>query len=138
MAHENLELVRAAFDAYLRGDEPAMLELTAPDVVVTQFPDQLDVRDYHGREGVRQVMSEWIGTWDEWTIEMLRAREVGGRVLVTALQRGRGKVSGVPIEGEVTFVFTLSHGAIARWQMFRSESEALEAVERAEEGDDRA
>jgi hypothetical protein len=39
-----------------------MLEQAAPDIVVTQFPDQLDVRDYHGREGLAEVMTDWIGT----------------------------------------------------------------------------
>ena len=79
--------VQAAFDAYLRGGEPAMLEFAAPDIIVTQFPDQLDVRDYHGHKGLTQVMTEWIGTWDDWTIEILRVRDVGGLVFLTALQR---------------------------------------------------
>jgi hypothetical protein len=73
-------------------------------------------------------MTDWIGTWDDYSIEMVRAREVGGLVFVTARQRGRGKGSGVPFESEVTFVFTVRHGAIARWQMFRSEQEAFDAV----------
>jgi ketosteroid isomerase-like protein len=128
-SQESLERVQAAFDAYFRGDEPAMLELVASDVVVTQFPDQADVRDYHGHVGLAQVMTEWIGTWDDWSIEILGAKEVGDLVLATARQRGRGKGSGAPMEAEVTFVFTVRQGKIARWQMFRSEREALEAVE---------
>jgi ketosteroid isomerase-like protein len=96
--------------------------------VVTQFPDQLDVHDFHGHKGVRRVMAEWIGSWDDWTIELLRAREVGGHVLATAYQRGRGKSSGAPIEAEVIFVFTVRDGVIVRWQMFHSEHEALKAV----------
>ena len=64
MAQSNVELVKAAFEAFYRGDESAMLALTAPDVVVTQFPDQLDVRDYHGHVGIQQVMRDWIGTWE--------------------------------------------------------------------------
>ena len=128
MSQADVAVVRAAFDAYLRGDEPAMLELVAPDVVVTQFPDQIDVRDYHGHEGLRQVMADWIGTWADWSIELLDAREADGLVVATAFQRGRGKGSGVPMQSEVTFLFTLRAGTIARWQMFRSEQEALKAV----------
>jgi ketosteroid isomerase-like protein len=128
VSQADVEVVRAAFDAYLRGDEPAMLELVAPDVVVTQFPDQIDVRDYHGHEGLRQVMADWIGTWADWSIELLDAREADGLVLATAVQRGRGKGSGVPIQSEVAFLFTLRAGTIARWQMFRSEREALKTV----------
>lgn len=130
MPQENVELVRATFDAYFRGDAAAMFDRVAPDIVVTQFPDQPDVQDYRGHEGLMRVMSEWIGTWDDWSIEILRAREIGGLglVLVAARQQGRGKGSGVPIEGEVSFLFTVRAGRIARWQMFHSEQQALEAA----------
>src|SRR4051812_36225760 len=121
MSQTNVERVQAVIDAYFRGDEPAMLELVATDIVVTQFPEQADVRDYHGHEGLRQVMTEWIGSWDDWTIEILGAAEHGDLVLVNARQQGRGKGSGAPIDAEVTFVFTLRQGRIARWQMFQSE-----------------
>src|SRR6476619_7662501 len=132
MPQQDVQQVRAVFDAYFRGDEAAMLELVAPDVIVTQFPDQADVRDYHGHEGLAQVMAEWIGTWDDWSIELLAAREVGDLVFATARQRGGGKGSGAPIDAEVTFVFTVRHAKFARWQMFRSEQEALDAVGPAE------
>jgi ketosteroid isomerase-like protein len=125
-----MDTVQVAVDAFLRGDEPAMLEVVAPDVIVTQSPDQPDIQDYHGYEGLRQVMAEWIGSWDDWSIEILSAREVGQLVLATALQKGRGKVSGVPFETEVAFVFTVSEGMITRWQMFLSEQQAVEAIER--------
>jgi ketosteroid isomerase-like protein len=128
VSSSNVELVRAAFDAYLRGDEDAMLRPISPEIIVTQFPDQLDTRDYQGHEGFRQVMAEWIGTWDDWTIELVQAREIDGHVIATALQRGRGKASGVPIESEVTFVLTVRDAAIVRWQMFRTEQEGLDAV----------
>ena len=128
MSQADVAVVRAAFDAYLRGDEPAMLQLVATDVVITQFPDQIDVRDYHGHEGLRQVMADWIGTWADWSIELLDVREADGLVLAMAFQRGRGKGSGAPMQGEVAFLFTLRAGTIARWQMFRSEREALKAV----------
>ena len=128
MSGENVEVVQAAFDAYLRGDEPTMFRLVARDVVVTQFPDQVDVRDYHGHEGVAAVMADWIGTWEDWSIELLRARDLGEIVLVAARQRGRGRASGVPMEEEVAFAFSVRDGQIARWQMFRSEQQALEAM----------
>ncbi len=133
MSQVNIDLVHAVFDAYKRGDEPGMLALVAPDVVVTQFPDQLDLRDYHGHEGLKDVMASWIGTWEDWSIEPLRMWDSGDFVFVTALQRGRGRGSGVPMEAEVTFVFTIQGGAIVRWQMFQSEREAHEAAGVGEE-----
>jgi ketosteroid isomerase-like protein len=128
----NLELVQAVFDAYFRGDEPALLALAAADIVITQFPEQVDAGEYHGHEGFRQVMADWTGSWDDWSIEILSAREVGDLVLATARQRGRGIGSGAPMEAEAIFVFTVCDGLIARWQMFSSEEQALKAVGLAE------
>jgi ketosteroid isomerase-like protein len=128
VSQENVEIVREAFDAYQRGDEAKMFALADPDVVVTQFPDQLDARDYHGHDGLREVMAEWIGTWDDWTIELVSASEADGHVLAAARQRGRGKGSGAPMESEVTFVFTVDKGVIVRWRMFHTEQEALGAI----------
>ena len=49
-------------------------------------------------------------------------------MFVRACQRGRGKGSGVPLENDITFVFTLRDGAIVRWQMFHTDDEAREAL----------
>jgi ketosteroid isomerase-like protein len=125
---ENLQLLQAVFDAYFRGDEPALLALAAPNIVITQLPDQIDAGEYHGHEGFRQVMADWIGSWEDWSVEILGVREVGDLVLATALQRGRGKGSGALVESEATFVFTVRDGLIARWQMFSSEEQALAAL----------
>jgi ketosteroid isomerase-like protein len=105
-----------------------MFELIDPEIVSTQFPEQVDVSDYHGHEGVRQVMADWIGTWDDYEIELLELREVGESVVAALHQRGRGKGSGVAMEGDVWFVWRMRGGRMVRWQMFSSESEALEAA----------
>jgi ketosteroid isomerase-like protein len=128
MGQENVELVRSLFDAYLRGEEGAALELISPGIAVTQFPDQLDGRTFHGHDGVREAMDSWINAWDEWSIELLSAREIGADVLAIALQRVRGKTSGALITSEAAFVFTIREALIVRWQMFGTEAEALKAV----------
>jgi ketosteroid isomerase-like protein len=128
MAQTNLALVQAAIDAFFRGDEPAMLRVAAPDVVIAQPPDQPDRQDYHGHDGMRQVMAEWIGNWDDWSLEILSAREVRDLVLATARQQGRGKASGASFDAEIAFVFTVRDEQIVLWQMFLSEQQALEAA----------
>lgn len=125
---QNIEVVAAAFGAYQRGDDREFYDLASPAILVTQYPDQLDVRDFRGHDGLRQVMDEWVGTWDDWTIEMLNIVEEGDLVFATAVQRGRGKSSGVPMESVVVFVFTVKDGLVVRWQMFHDEKEARAAV----------
>jgi ketosteroid isomerase-like protein len=125
---ENLRVVRGAIEAYLRGDEATMMAFTSPEVVATQFPDQLDVGDYRGRAELQRMMTEWVGSWEDWTIEPVSFEVADERVFVNAVQRGRGRESGAPMESGVTFVFTVRDGLIARWQMFHTEQEAREAA----------
>jgi ketosteroid isomerase-like protein len=126
---QNLEVVQALGDAYFRGDEQAMLEFVDPEVVVTQFPDQPDTRPYHGHQGWLRAMTEWVEAWVDYEIEGRDVRSVGDKVLASLHQRGRGKASGVEIEGDVYFVYTLRAGKVVRWQMFQTEREAAEAAE---------
>lgn len=128
MSDENLQIVLGAFGAYLGGDEAAMFALTSPEIVATQFPDQIDVSEFHGHEGVRRMMAEWVGSWDDWTIEPVGFSAEDELVFVTAVQRGRGKESGIPMESPVTFLFTVRDGAITRWEMFHTEAEARAAA----------
>jgi len=128
MAERNLAIILAAFAAYERGDEQAMIAAASPEIVVTQFPDQLDVRDFHGRDGLLEMMTGWLGTWEDWTLDVRSVASEGELVFVNAVQRGRGKGSGVPIESDVTFLFTFRDEEIVRWQIFHDEQEAREAA----------
>jgi ketosteroid isomerase-like protein len=129
MSREAIEVVQALGDAYFRGDEEAMLELVDPDVVVTQFPDQPDAQPYLGHQGMLQAMSAWVETWDDYAIEAVEAKDFGDNILVALRQRGRGKASGVELEANVYFVYTVRGGKVVRWQMFPDEGEAIRAAE---------
>ena len=124
----NETLVRTAIGAYLQGDESLLHDVVSPEVTVTTRPDQPDVRDYHGHDGLFQALSDWIDAWDDYTFEITRLSSVGEFVLATARQGGRGKSSGVPIDDDVVFVFTIDDGRISRLQMFATEAEAQMAV----------
>ena len=128
MSSEDVEVARELWEAWERGDVAAMFALIDPDVVTTQFPEQVDLRPYYGHDGVREVMIEWIGTWDEYEIELLDLSAVGEAVVAKLHQRGRGKGSGVAMEGDVWFVWRVRMRRIVRWQMFSSEAEALAAA----------
>jgi ketosteroid isomerase-like protein len=128
MSQENVEIVQRAMAAYIGDDEATVRKLVAPDVVITTRPDQPDVREHHGYDGMLRASAEWLEAWDEETFEALRVRDEEDFVFVGTRQSGRGKISGVPMEYESTFVYTLSQGRIVRIQIFGSEREALEAV----------
>jgi ketosteroid isomerase-like protein len=127
VSSERIQVAQTLWDAWQRGDAAAMFELIDPEIVSIQLPEQVDVRPYYGHEGVREVMEDWIGTWEDWEVELLDLREVGESVVLSLHQRGRGKGSGVAMEWNVWFVWQVRAGRVARWQMFSSEREALAA-----------
>ena len=119
-------MARALWDAWDRGDFPAMFDLIHPEILSRQFPEQIDVRDYHGHDGVREVMESWIGTWDDWRIELRDLRAVSDDAVVLSLfQSGRGKGSGAGMAQPVWFVWRVRDDKVAQWLMFSSEGEAV-------------
>jgi ketosteroid isomerase-like protein len=128
VSNENVEVVRAAIEAWLGGDLPAALELVDEAIVTTQPPTQADARTYVGHDGLMQAMADWGGQWDDWQFELLRVIDAHPDVVAVLHQRGRGKISGVEVATELGCVYTVERGRIVRWQMFFSEQEALDAV----------
>jgi ketosteroid isomerase-like protein len=118
-------LAKELWEAWERADLEGMFELIHPEVVARQFPEQIDVRDYHGHDGVREVMTDWIGTWDDWKIELRDMRGMGDAVVVELFQSGRGKATGAAMAQPVWFVWRVRDGKISQWLMFSSSEEAV-------------
>jgi ketosteroid isomerase-like protein len=75
------------------------------------------------------AFANWPDQWDDYRIEVRRVvADHGDHVIVGTRERGRGKQSGVEVEAEFTFVFTVRHGKITELRTFVEESQALEAV----------
>ena len=67
MSQENVEIVKAAYEADYRGDEQAMLELLAEDVIVKNPCGLLDVPAFrHGRQGWRDLVAEFREVFDDF------------------------------------------------------------------------
>jgi ketosteroid isomerase-like protein len=130
MSQENVDIVQAAFAAFIRGDTDAVLQLCAEDIVITQPPELpgVSLRQY-GYSGVLEAFAIWPEQWDEYRIEPPRVvADPGDDVIVAARTHGRGKQSGVEVDMEFAFLFTVREGKITEWQIFVSEDQALEAA----------
>jgi ketosteroid isomerase-like protein len=129
MSEENVELVRDAFAAWERGDLDWLDRHTDPEVEIAQPPNLPGGSTYTGKDGMREALRDWPSQWDELRIELREATALDQRrVLAMTHQVGRGKGSGVEVEADIAFVFTVRQGKLVRWQMFTSREEALEAA----------
>lgn len=130
MSEKNVEIVRKAFAAFDRGDTEAILRLCDEDIVITQPPELPDASpEQHGHSGVLEAFAIWPEQWDDYRSEILKiAAAPRGKVFVTTRTRGRGKQSGIEVDMEFSFVFTVRDAKISKVQGFVQEDQALEAA----------
>src|SRR4051794_3210445 len=128
MSQENVEIVRAAFDAFSRGNMETFLGLMDPEILVMQPPEVPDGTTRHGHAGVMEAIAAWPEQWDDFQIEIAQIIDAGNRVAVKTHQRARGKGSGVAVEDDIWFVAGFRNGKVAEWRMFGAKSQALEAA----------
>ena len=134
MSLENVEIVRAAFDAFERDDMNGVLSLCDPEIEITQAADLLGAPQHmHGHAGVLEAIAVFgPEQWDDYRIEVISMTDLGDRVMVKQMSRGRGKGTGIPVEMLFTFLYLVRAGKIMEWRIFTREDEALEAVGLAE------
>jgi ketosteroid isomerase-like protein len=130
VAHENLEVIRRGFDAWVRGDLDALFAEFDPEIVwdtsnFRNWPES----SYYGVDGVRTFLTEWLEVWSDYSFdveELLLAPD--GRVVSLITHHGRGAGSGVPLDLEMAQVATVREGKIVRLDSYGDRSEALEAA----------
>src|SRR6516162_9028719 len=121
-----MEIVRAAFDAFERDDMNGVLSLCDPEIEITQAADLLGAPQHtRGHAGVLEAFAVWPEQWDDYRIEVISMTDLGDRVMVKQMSRGRGKGTGIPVEMMFTFLYSVRAEKITEWRIFTREDEAL-------------
>jgi uncharacterized protein len=127
MSEENVEVVRAAYEAWNEGDMDAFRELYHPDIVMRAPEGWPEPGPFVGREAVMRQWHQLRTTWDSDTAEPISDFvEAADRVLVRQVWRGVGH--GPQANIEATNVVTLRHGKVIYQEFFWDHTKALEAA----------
>ncbi|MGI9020785.1 MAG: nuclear transport factor 2 family protein [Solirubrobacterales bacterium] len=127
MSQENVEVVRQMLEAYHRGDAEASLAHFDPEVTV-DVSRRGEGGVGRGREELRRITVEWVREWDNWHEEVEEIRDLGSQVYVIAIQRGRGKRSGIEVENRYALLYEFKGDKISRMTGYRNPEEALQAA----------
>ena len=129
MSQENVEIVKAAYEAVNSGDEERLLALAASDIEIQASGVMLDQGTYRGHEGAVAYRESLREAWgDSLHIQPVDFTAQRDHVVVTGRTSGTGKSSGAEVDIPVAHAWTIRAGEIVRFQTFRSHAEALEAV----------
>ena len=95
---EHIAMVQRAFQLWVGRDIEGVLEMYAPDVVVTA-PDFMNAGPFHGHEGFMEWTSRWNEAWGSFDFDVQDVDAVGERhVVATVMVTGEGRESGVPVK----------------------------------------
>src|SRR5436853_2310894 len=123
MSRENVEIVRAAYDAWNAGDMDAFRELYDTDAIMRMAENWPEPGPYFGRDAVMREFEQLREAWDADTIEPISDYiDAGDRVVVRVVWRviGRGPESNL----EFTIVYTIRKGRIFYQEHFIGHAEA--------------
>jgi ketosteroid isomerase-like protein len=127
MSQENVEIAKAAFDAWNAGDMAAFRELCDPDIIVRPPERWPEPGPFVGREAVMREWRQTRETWDVDTVEPISDFiDTADRVVVRQIWHGSGQ--GPESNIELTNVFTVRKGRIVYQEFFWDHEDALEAA----------
>ena len=130
MSQENVEVVRAAYRAYIDGDREAYLDFFAEDVEGRPDASRFtEAKPFRGREGFRRFLAEIEEGWEGGASAVIReVFPVGDRVVARMDWGGTGRASGIDLRSSLTAINTVRDGRILKIEWFFDHAQALEAV----------
>jgi ketosteroid isomerase-like protein len=127
MSRANVDVVRAAFEAWNKGDMDALRDLYDPDVIMRTVEGWPEPGPYVGRDAVMRQWMQQRSTWDADALEPLgEFIDAADRVVVRFIWHGAGY--GPDADLEMTNVFTVRIGKLHYQEFFWDHAEALETL----------
>jgi ketosteroid isomerase-like protein len=129
VSEENVEVVRAMYEHWARGDFPP--KFIDPDIVHSRIGAQTpDLEgEWRGLEAFSEAFGEYLQAFSDLRTEAEEIIDIDDeRVLVLSRQTAEGKLSGVPIDHEFGDLFTLRAGKVVRYDSYWDRAEAMKAA----------
>jgi ketosteroid isomerase-like protein len=129
MSEENVEIVKRMYGVFDSGDWQRASELADPEIEFDVSRTNPEGRVYRGMEGFEELMSQWLGPWEDYSLELLELIDAGDTNVV-AVTREKGKIKGSDawIQHVRGVLLTLRDGRITRYEEHQDRETALEAA----------
>jgi hypothetical protein len=115
MPEGNVERVSRFFEVAPENPDAAWeifdenVEWEVADLGIPGFPDS-----FHGPDGVRAFLQDWVGPFGNWGYEVEEVIGIGGAVLAHVHQWGSGRGSAATVEGRFWQIWVLRDGKAVR------------------------
>jgi len=130
MSERNVELARSAIGSLER-----LFDLFDEEIVWDNSGYEarreiaLDQTGAHGKPAVIRQVTRWVGTWEDFSFEVLDIIDAGENVVLEVRESGRGRTSGVPMTNHYWAIWTFREQRIVRGAVYATLADALQAAE---------
>jgi ketosteroid isomerase-like protein len=129
VTEDNAERVRAAFEAFTRGDMEPLRELLDPDFVVDDRVTPEANPTTRGLDGLIENAAHVYEVFGEINWDPREIVDLGDRVLVRVRVTAKGKSTQLPIDDDVGHIFTMNdNGRATKLVIYRTWDEARRAA----------
>jgi ketosteroid isomerase-like protein len=128
MSQENVEIVRAIYEEWDKGNFRAGLDFYDPYVVYVPPANNPDAGCYTGIESFREFTRDFLGAWTNLSVAAEEFIEAEGSVVVGTHWRAQGQGSGVDTDLRDWTVWSFRGPKVIRIDQFSEREEALKAV----------
>jgi ketosteroid isomerase-like protein len=125
MSQENVELVRAWFEAWNAGDRD--FSIFHPNLVYHPRADEPDPSPHIGRDAFKRLLLGFVDAFAQTTNEVRELIDSGDRVIASTVVHARMKGGG-EVRDDYVFVLQIRNGLVVEGWEYRTKEEALEAV----------
>ena len=127
MSEENLEIVRAATDAFNRGDLDAAFKDVGTDFEYDQTRAVGMDRSVFNLDEFRDLLATFANSWESFTIGADELIDGGEQVVMPFTNVARGR-DGIEVQARGVWVWTIRDGSVVRACLYQELQEALEAA----------
>ena len=128
MSQENVEVMRAAKEAFNRRDGIGFGAFLADDAEIVPVRAALEGTVYRGPDAAAQYCAAVEESWENLGWEIEEIRDGGDWVLALGHIRGQGRGSGAAIDARAGWVARFDDGLIATFRTYPARTEAFEDV----------
>ena len=128
MSQENVEVVREAYEAYLRGDLDAAYSCLHPEIEFHTYSESPEAGVYRGRDAVRRYNEDLFEQFESIRVEIDEVVDAGERVVVVSTQHAVPKSGQQEIDVHMAEVWTIRDALLTERHSYSTRDEALDAV----------
>ena len=132
MSSDLVAQVHRVYRAFASRDLDLIVELCDPEVAFTSLVMESEGTVYRGHDGLREYFARLMDVLPDWRPEIEKVEDYGDLILVRNRLYATPAGGSVPVELTSWQLIRFRNALALRWEFFRTEEEAREALSAAQ------